>query len=62
MILEWLKRRRVAAIEEREQITVVVAKSQQLVTHLAELERLDSNELLRNRRARLDSFGRFKEG
>jgi acetyl-CoA carboxylase carboxyl transferase subunit alpha len=32
-----------------------------LVTHLAELEQLDSDELLRSRRERLDSFGRFKE-
>jgi acetyl-CoA carboxylase carboxyl transferase subunit alpha len=33
-----------------------------LVTHLAELEKLKSDDLLRKRRERLDSFGRFKEG
>ena len=33
-----------------------------LVSHLAELEQMDGGELLRSRRARLDSFGRFKEG
>ena len=33
-----------------------------LVSHLRELEVLDSAELLRQRQARLEGFGRFKEG
>ena len=33
-----------------------------LTTHLGELERVDIAELVRQRRRRLDSFGRFKDG
>ena len=46
----------------RDPASMFQALQNALSTHLGELERVDVPELLRQRRQRLDSFGRFKDG